>query len=92
MCVTQLGHVALAADDVAEARAHFAKGVGLFQAINNPLYLSWCLEGLAGVAGAHDHWDHAARLCRARDALLADLGSPLPPAHAERYWRRERCG
>jgi predicted ATPase len=87
ICLTRLGHVALAANDVVRARSLFAEGVGLFQAINNPLYLPWCLEGLAGMAGAHEHWDHAARLCRARDALLAELGSPLPPAHAAGYSR-----
>jgi predicted ATPase/DNA-binding XRE family transcriptional regulator len=87
ICLTRLGHVALATNDVAQARSLFAEGIGLFRAINNPLYLSWCLEGLAGVAGAHELWDHAGRLCRARDALLADLGSPLPPAHAAGYAR-----
>jgi len=87
MCVTQLGHVALASGDATEAREHFARGVELFRAVNNPLYLSWCLEGLAGVAGVRERWDQAARLCRARDALLANLGSPLPPAHAAGYSR-----
>jgi predicted ATPase/DNA-binding XRE family transcriptional regulator len=87
ICLTRLGHVALAADDVEAARGLFVEGAELFRAIGNPLYLPWCLEGLAGVAGAHERWDHAARLCRARDALLADLGSPLPPAHAAGYSR-----
>ena len=76
-----------AAGDPTQARDHFARGVELFRAVNNPLYLSWCLEGLAGVAGASERWDQAARLCRARDALLANLGSPLPPAHPAGYSR-----
>jgi hypothetical protein len=38
-------------------------------AIGNPLYVPWCLEGLAGVAAARGEWPRAARLCGARDTL-----------------------
>jgi hypothetical protein len=31
----------------------------MFQAIGNPLYVPWCLEGLAGVAAARGEWARA---------------------------------
>jgi hypothetical protein len=57
----------------------------LLQAIGNQFYVPWCLEGLTGVAAARGEWARAARLCGARDALRARLGSPLPPVHPADY-------
>jgi predicted ATPase/DNA-binding XRE family transcriptional regulator len=85
--LTLLGHVALAEGDPSQALTHLAESATLFQSIGNPLYLPWCLEGLAGVAAARGHWERAGRLCGARDALCAALGSGLPPAHPTAYAR-----
>jgi len=57
------------------------------QAIGNPLYLSHCLEGRAGVAMARGQARGAARLCGAREALLVRLGTGPPPAHPAGYAR-----
>lgn len=69
------------------AQQALAESAAVFQAIGNPLYLSWCLEGLAGVAAARGRCAIAARLCAARDALLTSLSATLPPAHPAGYRR-----
>jgi hypothetical protein len=48
--------------------------------IGNPLYLPWCLEGMAGVASGREDWILAARIAGARDALQGSLGVQVPPA------------
>jgi hypothetical protein len=50
-----------------------AESAPLFQAIGNPLYVPWCLEGRR--CGARE--GRAALLCRARDTLRERLGAPL---------------
>jgi|SRR5947209_7368987 len=87
MVLTQLGHVELAEGNVPRAHEMFAESATLFQSIGNPLYLSWTLEGLAGVAAAGERWQLAAQLCGARDALRARMGSSVPPAYASGYTR-----
>lgn len=81
MSLTLLGHVELGLEDAARASGLFDEAAPLFQAIGNPLYVPWCLEGLAGVAAARGAWEMAARLCGARDALHARLGLGVPPAN-----------
>ena len=85
MTLTLLGHVELAADAVARAQALFDESAALFQAIGNPLFLPWLLEGLAGVAERQGRLERAALLCGARDAWHATRGSSLPPAHPSGY-------
>ncbi len=85
MSSAQLGLVELAMGEIACARALLAESAALQLSIRNPLYLPWCLEGLAGVAVAQGEWARAARLSGAREALSARLGFPLPPAHATGY-------
>ncbi|MDP8908053.1 MAG: tetratricopeptide repeat protein, partial [Chloroflexota bacterium] len=85
--LTLLGHVALAEDDPAEARACLTESADLFQAIGNPLWLPWCLEGLAGLAAVQGVWEQVVRLCGARDALRTELGSGLPAADPAGYAR-----
>ncbi len=58
----------------------FASAAPLFRSVGNPLYVPWCLEGLAGVAAATGAWELAAKLCGARDALHSRLGLGVPPA------------
>ena len=78
--LTLLGHVALGMGDPAGAGALLAESAALFRAVGNPLYLPWCLEGLAGVAAARGRMEQAACLCGTGDALRARLGAGLPPA------------
>lgn len=87
MSLTLLGHVELTAGDSARAAALFAEGAALYRAIGNPLYVPWCLEGLAGVAAARGEWEGAARLAGARDALRSQLGLGVPPASPAAYAR-----
>ncbi|MFI6595377.1 ATP-binding protein [Nonomuraea sp. NPDC050536] len=84
MSATMLGHAELATGRAEAARTLFAEAAGLFLAIGNSIYLSWCLEGLAGVAAPADPV-LAAQLCQARDALLATLEAGLPAVHAAGY-------
>ncbi|MDP4506983.1 ATP-binding protein [Nonomuraea turcica] len=81
MSTNQLGHAELALGRIGQAHALFAESAAVFQAIGNPIYLSWCLEGLAGVAADRGRHDLAAQLCAAREALLDRLGSRMPPMH-----------
>ncbi len=83
----QLGLTELATGATARASAQLSESVILLKSIGNPLYISWCLEGMAGVAAARGEWPRAARLCGARDAHIARLGAELPAAHPEGYQR-----
>jgi tetratricopeptide (TPR) repeat protein len=85
MSTTLLGHVDLAMGRVEPAGLRFRDSAEVFEAIGNPLFLSWCLEGVAGVAAARGHYTAAARLCAARDELLSDLSAAIPPAHPDGY-------
>jgi len=92
MCVAMLGHVELAAGDATRAYAHFADAAPIFQAIGNPLYVPWVLEGLAGFAAARGAWELTAQLCGARDTLHANLGLGMPPADPAAFARTvSRC-
>jgi hypothetical protein len=44
----------------------------------------------AGLAGRQQQWERAARLLGAAEAVCADLGTALPVAIAEEYWRTVR--
>lgn len=85
MSLTLLAHVELAAGDVERVRDLLVGSAAVFGAIGNVLYLSWCLEGFAGLAAARERWELAARVCGARDALRSKLSSPLPAAHPAGY-------
>ena len=47
--------------------------------------IAYCLEGLAGVAGARGQAEHGAQLLGAAESLRERSGYPLPPAERERY-------
>jgi len=81
MALLMLGHTELAAQQIEAARGYLAEAASIFDAIGNTIYLSWCLEGLAGVAVADDRLGLAAQLCGARDGLLERLSSHLPPCN-----------
>jgi predicted ATPase/transcriptional regulator with XRE-family HTH domain len=85
MSLAVLGHVELADGETGRAEARLTESAALLQAIDTPLYLPWCLEGLAGVAATRGQWERAAQLCGAREALCEQLGFPLPPANQVAY-------
>jgi predicted ATPase len=85
MTLTFLGHVELAAGDAPLAQTLLRESVMLFRAIDNLLYLPWCIEGLAGVAAVRGEWERAARLCGARKALSERFGSTVLSAHPAGY-------
>src|SRR5581483_487081 len=78
MATVLLGHIELAAGRIEEARAYLAESAGIFQSIGNAIYVSWCLEGLAGLALADGRTELAGKLCGARQAFLDRLASQLP--------------
>ncbi len=90
MTLTFLGHVELAAGDAPCAQTLFRDSIMHFRAIANHLYLSWCMEGLAGVAAARGEWERAARLCGARKGLSESLGSAVSSAYPAGYALMQR--
>ena len=87
-----LGHVADAARPPAAGRGRPGprpgradRVGGLFASTGNMVYLTWCLEGLAGVAAADRRFGRAAEIAGARDALRAQTGVLLPPVHPAAY-------
>lgn len=85
MSTTLLGQLKLATGEIERAQALLLESADAFQIIGNPIYLSWCLEGLAGVAVSQRRFDLSAELCAARDALLARIAATLPPMHPNAY-------
>lgn len=85
MSTTLLGQLRLTTGEIERARTLLLESADAFQIIGNPIYLSWCLEGLAGVAVAEQRFDLAAELCAAHDALLARIAAKLPPMHPSAY-------
>ncbi len=73
------GHLALAQQATGHAFELFAEATRLMLEFGNPLYLSWCAEGVMAIAADRRDWDRAARLCRVREAIIAKTGSLLPP-------------
>lgn len=85
MSLTLLGLAESGAGNSPIAFERFAAAAPIFAEIGNPLYVPWCLEGLASIAATHQHWAVAARLGGARDALQSAIGEQLPPADPRAY-------
>ena len=85
MSLMLLGHLRLAEGDPDRARAELIESADLFTSTGNVVYLTWCLEGLAGVAAAGGQFGRAAEIAGARDALRAQTGVLLPPVHPAGY-------
>jgi predicted ATPase len=81
MSLMLLGHQRLADGAPARAQLALTDAAALFQATGNVVYITWCLEGLAGVAAAEGRLDRAAELAGGRDALRAQTGVLLPPVY-----------
>jgi len=87
MSLMLLGHQRLADSEPARAQAELAESAALFQATGNIVYLTWCLEGLAGVAAAEGDLARAAEIAGGREALRAQTGVLLPPVYPA-AWER----
>lgn len=85
MSLTQLGFAEIGAGNATLAYERLAAAVPIFTEIGNPLYVSWCFEGLAGFAGMHRQWVVVAQLIGACDAFQRSLGEGLPPADPGTY-------
>ena len=85
MSLMLLGHLRLAEGDPDRAQAELIESAALFTSTGNVVYLTWCLEGLAGVAAAGRRFGRAAEIAGARDALRAQTGVLLPPVHPAAY-------
>ena len=85
MSLMLLGHLRLVEGNPDRARAELIESATLFTSTGNVVYLTWCLEGLAGVAAAGHRFDRAAEIADARDTLRAQTGVLLPPVHPAGY-------
>ena len=85
MSLMLLGHLRLVEGNPDRARSELIESATLFTSTGNVVYLTWCLEGLAGVAAAGHRFDRAAEIAGARDALRAQTGVLLPPVHPAGY-------
>lgn len=85
MSLTLLGHLELARGGTGLARDHLAEASSLFQEIGNPMYLPWCLEGLAGVAASQGDHLLAAQIDGACEALRRQVAAFIPPVNPAAY-------
>ncbi|HEU5099031.1 MAG TPA: LuxR C-terminal-related transcriptional regulator, partial [Roseiflexaceae bacterium] len=83
----ELGRVALTQGDDTRAAECFAESLGLHRELENLRDTAYCVEGLAGVAGAWRQASRAARLFGAAEALREVAGIPLPPVLRADYER-----
>ena len=81
MSLMFLGHVEAAQGHLAPAVERIVEGAALMRAIDNSLYLPWCLEGLAEAFAGQERWELVAMLSGSRDALYTDLALGVPPAN-----------
>lgn len=70
-----LGHVALKLEDPQRAMQFYAEGLALCRSVGDRWVTEECLEGLAGAACAQGHYEEAARLFGAAEALHEILHS-----------------
>jgi tetratricopeptide (TPR) repeat protein len=80
MTLALLGHVELRAGGLERAQDCLLGAAALHAELGNPLYVPWCLEGLAGVAAARGRFADAARLCGLCEAMRERGGRGLPMA------------
>jgi hypothetical protein len=80
MVLALLGHVELRAGELDRAEECLLEAASMHAALGNPLYVPWCLEGLAGLAAARGRVADAARLCGLREAMRERVGRGLPMA------------
>ncbi len=83
--LTLLGHLARGQQDYARAKVRYRESLALFHSLGNATYTAWCLEGIAAVACAEGHYQHATRLCAAAAVLRVAAQTPLPPTEQEDF-------
>ena len=74
----QLGHIALRAGDLTEARATLAETAQTFHKDNSTIGVVYTLEGLAGLSVAVGKPEHAANLIGWTDATREQIINPRP--------------
>jgi len=79
--LTLLGRLARQQGDYARAKGRYGESLALYHQLGNATFTAWCLEGVAGVAGAEGDHRRAARLCAA--GLRALARTPLPPGEQD---------
>jgi predicted ATPase/DNA-binding SARP family transcriptional activator len=77
--LTDAGWAAIRRGAHTRALALFREGIGVWQQVCAPTGIPACLEGLAAVAEARGHPEHATRLLGAAAAARLTLHVPLPP-------------
>ena len=80
MPLCNLGWVALMGGDLERAKALHNESLALCHELGDKRYASYCLEGLACVAGAEGEAGRAARLYGTAEALREAIGIPVEPA------------
>ena len=83
--LTLLGHLARQQHDYERAKAHYLESLAYFRKLGNATYTAWCLEGIAAVACAEQHYERATRLCAAAASLRVVAQTPLPPIEQENF-------
>jgi predicted ATPase len=83
--LTMLGHLARQQQDYQRAKVRYQESLALYQQLGNATYTAWCLEGIAAVACAEQHYVRATRLCAASAALRVAAQTPLPPTEQEDF-------
>jgi predicted ATPase/DNA-binding CsgD family transcriptional regulator len=66
--------------DADAARELYDEALTLFRDVEDKWWLSWCLEGVAGVAVSRANPSRATRLFGAASSLRDAIGAPRPPA------------
>jgi predicted ATPase/DNA-binding CsgD family transcriptional regulator len=66
--------------DAEAARELYDEALTLFRDVEDKWWLSWCLEGVAGVAVSTANPSRATRLFGAASSLRDAIGAPRPPA------------
>jgi non-specific serine/threonine protein kinase len=71
----------------AEAHAHASEALSLYQELEDPHGVAWCLDVFAGLMAARGFAEHAASLWGAADAMMQRVAGSVPPTLG---WIRER--
>ncbi len=69
MCLSSVGAAALDLHDNGRAVASLTESIGLFRDVKDRFLAGWCLSSLARIASADGHYERAARLWGAAEAL-----------------------
>jgi hypothetical protein len=82
---TMLGHIAREQQQYALARARYRESLPLYRAFGNLSYTAMCLEGIAALVCAEEHYEQAARLGAHAAALRLKAQTPLPPREQKAF-------